>query len=188
MNIVTGLTNTLREKNSSEILIGLHRKSNLVDSFFGSITEQLVKTTNRMVILSRCYMPVDTMRNIYVYVPVNAEYETGFKTWLTRVSHLSMQIGRRVNFLASKATMPYIENYIKERSFEYSRRYMEMENWDDFIVLSSNITTEDLFIVIYARKGSLSRNGDSEAMPPYISKHFNHSNIVLIYPAQFGAS
>ena len=187
LNVVAGLTNTLKEKRATEIIIGLHRKANVVDTFFGSITEQLVKATNQMVMLSRCYNPVDTLRNIYVYVPHNAEYETGFKTWLTRISHLSMQIGRRVTFMVTKSTIPFIENYIKERNFEYTRKYVEMESWDDFIILSSNITEDDLFVVVYARKGSLSRTGDAEAMPAYISKHFSDSNIVLIYPAQFGA-
>lgn len=188
LNVVAGLANTLKERNATEIMIGLHRKSNIVDSFFGTITEQLVKQTNRMVLLSRCYVPVDTIRNIYVYVPQNAEYETGFKTWLTRISHLSMQIGRRVHFLAGKATIPYIENYIKERRFEYTRQYTETESWDDFIIVSNGIREDDLFVMIYARKGSLSRSGDSEAMPAYLSKHFQRHNIVLIYPAQFGAS
>lgn len=187
-NIVAGLTNTLKEKNASEIIIGLHRRSNIVDSFFGTITEQLVKATDRMVILSKCYMPADTLRAIYVYVPQNAEYETGFKTWLTRISHLSMQIGRRVNFILHKSAIPYIENYIKERNFEYNRKYMETQSWDDFIILSSNITEDDLFVVIYARKGSLSRSGETESMPAYLSRHFSHHNLVLIYPAQFGAT
>lgn len=186
INVATGLSNTLREKQASEILIGLHHKTTIVDTFFGAITEQLVKDTYRMVILNRCLIPVDTIGNIYVYVPRNAEYETGFKTWVTRVARLSMQLGRKVNFLLHKATTSYLENYIREREFEFARRYMLMENWDDFIILSSNITPDDLFIVIYARKGSVSRSGDTEAMPAYISKHFSHFNIVLIYPSQFG--
>lgn len=186
LNVVAGLTNTLKERNATEIMIGLHRRSNIVDSFFGTITEQLVKSTNHMVILSRCFLPVDTLRAIYVFVPRNAEYETGFKTWLTRISHLSMQIGRRVSFMASKSTVPYIENYIKERSFEFSRKYLPMESWDDFIVLSQNIGEEDLFVVIYARRGSLSRSGETESMPAYISRHFSQANLMLVYPAQFG--
>lgn len=185
-NVVAGLINTLREKNGSEIILGLHRKTNMVDTFFGSITEQLVKATNRMVIMSRCFVPVDTVRDIYVYVPFNAEYETGFKTWLTRVSHLAMQIGRKVVFLLFKPTTSYIENYIKERNFEFSRKYMQMESWDDFIILSSNITPDDLFIVVYARKGSLSYTADTDNIPAYVSKHLSRSNLVVVYPAQFG--
>lgn len=188
LNVVAGLTNTLKERNATEIVIGLHRKSNIVDSFFGTITEQLVKTTDRMVILSRCYAPVDTLRNIYVYVPRNAEYETGFKTWVTRISHLAMQVGLRVTYLLTKPTVAYIENYIKERSFEYSRKYVDVPGWDDFITESGKITPDDLFVVVYARKGSLSRSGETESMPTYLSRHFAHSNIVLIYPAQFGAT
>lgn len=186
MNVVAGLTNTLKEKNASEIMIGLHHRSNLVDSFFGTITEQLVKATNKMVVLSRCFAPVDTVRNIYVYVPRNAEYETGFKTWLTRISHLSMQIGRKVQFLLPSSTIAYVENYIKERNFEYGRKYVETENWDDFIIQSSTITPDDLFVIIYARKGSLSHSGEIESIPSYLSKHFINSNLVVVYPAQFG--
>ena len=185
-NVVAGLTNTLKERNSSEIIIGMHRKTAIVDTFFGSITEQLVKATNKMVILSRCFLPVDTIGDIYIYVPQNAEYETGFKTWLTRVSHLAMQLGRKVNFMLSKGTVSYIENYIKERQFEFSRHYLTMESWDDFIILSSNISYDDLLIVVYARKGSLSRTGDTENIPAYLGRHLAHSNLVVIYPAQFG--
>lgn len=186
LNVVAGLTNTLKERNASEIMIGLHRKNNIVDSFFGSITEQLVKATNRMIVLSRCFLPVDTLRAIYVYVPLNAEYETGFKTWLTRISHLAMQLGRKVNFMLHPSSIPFIENYIKERGFEFGRRYQRMENWDDFIIQSSNITSDDLLVIIYARKGSLSRDGELDSMPAFLSRHLSHFNLVLIYPAQFG--
>lgn len=186
LNVPAGLVNTLKERNASEIIIGLHRKSTMVDTFFGSITEQLVKTTNKMVIMSRCFIPVDTLRTIYVYVPPNAEFETGFKTWLTRVSHLAMQLGRRVVFMLFKPTTAYVENYIRERNFEVGRKYMQMESWDDFIIMSSSITPDDLFIVVYARKGSLSYTSDTDSIPNYISRHMTRSNLVVIYPAQFG--
>ena len=186
LNVVTGLTNVLKEREASEIVIGLHRKSNIMDSFFGSIAEQLVKSINRMVILSRCHVPIDTVNSIYVFVPLNAEYETGFKTWLTRISRLAEQIGRRVNFMAARHTTQYIEDYIRERKFKFDHRYAKMESWDDFLMLSKNIDKDDLFIVIYARSGSLSATNEIAGIPSFISRHYSEHNIVLIYPAQFG--
>ena len=186
MNIVAGLTNTLKEKEATDIVIGLHRKSNLVDSFFGTVTEQLIQATNKMVILSRCYVPVDTVRRIFVFVPKNGEYETGFNAWISRVANLSSQIGRRVRFIATRQTGGVIEEFIKEQKYEFSRSYLYMENWDDFLILSSQIEEDDLFMVIFARKGSLSYTSELENMPGFIGKHLMHHNVAMIYPEQFG--
>ena len=187
LNIVAGLTNALKEKDATDIVIGLHRKSNLVDSFFGSLTEQLIHATNRMIILSRCYVPVDTVRRIFVFVPRNAEYETGFNSWIARVANLASQIGRRVQFITVSQTADVIEGFIKEQQYAFNRTYLLMENWDDFIILTSQIDPDDLFIVIFARKGSLSFSSELESMPGFIGKHFSRNNMALIYPAQFGA-
>ena len=185
-SVVSGLVNTLKEKDATDIVIGLHRKSNIVDSFFGSVTEQLIGATNRMVILNRCYVPVDTVRKIFVFVPKNAEYETGFNAWLARVSNLATQIERRVHFIAPEQTAGFIEDFIKEQNYAFNRTYLKMENWDDFIILTSQIDEDDLFIVIFARKGSLSYTPELETMPGFIGKHFTRNNIALIYPGQFG--
>ena len=185
-NVVSGLTNTMKEKDATDIVIGLHRKSNLVDSFFGSLTEQLVGATNRMVILSRCYVPVDTLRKIFVFVPKNAEYETGFHAWIARVANLASQLERRVQFIAVAHTAEFIEEFIKEQKYEFSRTYLKMEGWDDFIILTSQIDEDDLLIVVTARKGSLSYGSDLENLPGFIGRHFTRHNIALIYPGQFG--
>lgn len=186
LNVVTGLVNTMKECDSTEIVLGLHRKTVMVDTFFGNKTDQLVKLTNKMVILSRLFMPVDTVNSIYVFVPKNAEYETGFKTWITRIAHLAMQIGRKVNFLIARHTMHYLDEYIRERGFEFAHKYIKMESWDDFLINSTSISVDDLFIVIYARKGSLSSSGETDNMPPFLSRHFANHSLVIIYPPQFG--
>lgn len=186
LNIVSGLTNTMKEKDATDIIIGLHRKSNIVDSFFGSITEQLINSTNRMIILNRCFMPVDSVRRIYVMAPKNAEYETGFNAWISRVANLAAQIGRRINFVCFPQTAEIIEEFIKEQKYAFNRSYLKMENWDDFIILTSQIEEDDLFVVISARKGSLSYGSDIENMPGFIARHFSHHNVAMIYPGQFG--
>lgn len=186
LNVVAGLTNTLKEKDASEIVIGLHQKQNIIDTFFGNLTDQLVKSTQHMIVLNRCYIPVDTVRSIHVFVPRNAEYETGFKQWVTRVAHLSDHIGRRVNFMASRNTAHYLEDYVMERGFEFDRRYMEMDTWDDFLILSTSIKPDDLLIVVYARRGSLSHTSEIDGIPSFISKHMASHNLAVIYPSQFG--
>lgn len=46
-----------------------------MDSFFGTMTENLLKGTNRQIMIAKLLMPVNTLRRIVVAVPDKAEYE-----------------------------------------------------------------------------------------------------------------
>lgn len=75
MNIAQGIIHTQKEYAVTDIVIGLHRKTNLMDSFFGTMTENLLKGTNRQIMIAKLLMPVNTLRRIVVAVPDKAEYE-----------------------------------------------------------------------------------------------------------------
>lgn len=188
LNIVMGISNLLKERDATEVVIGLHRRSKIADTFYGSMVDQLMNATDRMIIMSRCFIPVDTIGKIFVYVPRNAEYETGFPAWLARIGNMASQLGRKVIFIYSGETTGYIESLIEEGGYEFIRHYMRMDSWDDFIILSSQIEYEDLLVVVGARRGSVSYSGDTDSMMSYLSKHFTRHNIAIIIPSQFGAS
>lgn len=187
INIVTGLVNVLKEKGSTDIIIGLHRKSNIVDTFFGSMTEQLLRTTNKSIIMSRCFIPVNTVTRIVIVVPPKAEFETGFRQWVTRIGNLATQIGCKAIFIAYKETIPYIQGVLHTEGYNLRNEYREMESWDDFIMLSNRIQDDDLMVVIGARRTSISFSSDMETLPTFLSRYFSRHNIIIIYPEQFGA-
>lgn len=187
LNVMAGVTNVMREWHSSEVIIGLHRKSNIVDSFFGSLIEQLMKTTDRMIVMSRCFIPVDTIRRLIVAVPRNAEYETGFPMWVARIGNFASALSLRCIFLTYPETAEYVESLISQGGYGFIRTYSQMESWDDFIILSSQVAEDDLLTVISARKGSISCSSDLvDNMPGFLAKHFTRHNLALIVPAQFG--
>ncbi len=78
LNIASGIIHTIKEYDATDVVIGLHRKANIVDSFFGNLAESLLKGTHREVIIAKFLMPVNTLRRIIIAVPPKAEYETGF--------------------------------------------------------------------------------------------------------------
>lgn len=187
LNIMTGVANLMREQDATEVVIGLHRKAKIGDTFYGSKIEQLMATTNRMIIMSRCFVPPDTIGRIFVYVPKNAQYETGFPAWTSRIGNLASQLSRSVSFLCERETASFIETGMERGGYAFRRHYSDMESWDDFIILSSQIGDEDLLIVVGARKGSVSYTGDTDTMGAYLSRHFARHNIMMIVPSQFGA-
>lgn len=185
INVVSGVTNVVKEQDSTDIIIGLHRKSNVVDTFYGAMIEQLLSATDRMVIMSRCFVPVDTIDRLVVVVPRNAEYETGFRAWVERLGNLASQLGCRMIVIAYASTSDFVKGVIEGGGFGVRLEFRWMESWDDFILLSGDIGDEDLMVVIGARKGSISFSSELETLPSFLSRHFSTNNLVVIYPKQF---
>ncbi len=186
INVVAGVINEAKQNRATDIMIGMHRKANVVDSFYGAMIEQLIQNTHKMIIMSRCYIPVDTIYKLVVLAPDKAEYETGFQTWVERVGNLSSQLACKVIFLSSATTCEFIRNVLEDEKFSIRQEYRIVQSWDDFIVESGEIGEEDLFIIIGARKDSISYTGEFESMPGFLSRNFSRHNMVMIYPSQFG--
>lgn len=185
LNVVSGMIGVAHEHGCTDIILGLHRRSTVVDTFYGTLIEQLLAGTHRMLMIVRCFIPVDTIRRLMVVAPRNAEYEPGFQVWVERVANLASQLGCRVIFMAYRSTVTYIRQIIGEKSYEIRAEMMPMDTWDDFILYSANIDDDDLLLVVSARKGSPSWSGDIESMPTFLSRNFKHQNLMVVYPEQF---
>ena len=185
LNVVSGLTNMIRQTHATDIVLGFHRKANIVDSFFGQMTDTLLRETLKMVVMSRCFIPISTVRRIVVVAGAKAQYETGFHDWVARIGNLAQQLACKVIFLVSAETSRYIEEIISTDGYGIRRIYQEMTEWDDFILLSGDVGAEDLLVVIGARKGSISYSASQEELPEFLSKNFAAHNLMVIYPEQF---
>ena len=187
LNTVMGIVNTVKERNITDVVLGIHSRGTAMDSFFGNKIDELLSKLNKMVIITRCYIPINTIVRMLVAVPPKAEYETGFELWIMRLSSMAKKIGCRLTFYASTDTIPYIKGVIHKNKYEFRRDYEVMDDWDNFVGLSNVVQDDDLFVVISARRTSISYSSDLEAMPNILSRYFNHSNLLVIYPEQFGA-
>lgn len=185
LNVVNGVISVARENRSTDIIIGLHRRSNIVDTFYGSIIEQLLAASNRMIIMSRCFIPVDTIASMIVAVPRNAEYETGFKYWVERLGNLAWQLSCKVTFLSTEATAGFISNILVDEEYSIRFGFTSINSFDDFIVETADIDPDDLLIVIGARKGSISHSSFLDTVPSYLQKNLAGQNLLVVYPEQF---
>ncbi len=186
INIVSGLVNVLKERECTEVMMGLHRRQNIVDTFYGSMTEHLLGATNRMILMTRVYIPANTLNRIIVLVPPKAEYETGFPQWIDRIANLGAELGSEVVFMTFAATQKHIRREIGRLSRDFHHRYRTLESWDDFIRLSAHIHDDDLLAVIAARRTSVSYSSELESLPGFLDRYFSRQNLLIIYPEQFG--
>lgn len=186
LNIASGIIHTLKEYNASEVIIGLHRKATLVDSFLGTTTENLLKGMHRQVMIAKCLIPVSTMRRIIVAVPPKAEYEIGFFKWLERVCRMGSQLGCRVHFFAHPDTIQYLDGYVNKKHKGVRAEFSELSDWDDLLILTGQVHFDHLLIIISARRGFLSYDPSFERLPNQIAKYFANNSLIVLYPDQYG--
>ena len=179
--------NTIEERDVSEVILGMHRKATIIDSFFGSKIEQLLASTHKMLVITRCFIPVSTITRIVVSVPPKSQYETGFTGWVAALGNLARQLGCRIIFCCPVEVQSYIRAVLKRDGFEIRSEYRDVEEWDDFVLLANKVLDDDLFVVVNARRASVSFDSSMDQLPAFLQKYFSRNNLIVIYPEQFGA-
>lgn len=185
VNVTSGIVETIRENHITEVVMGLHHKANFADSFLGDKTDNLLKATNQMTLIYHSTQPVSTIKRVVVAVPPRAEFEVGFVKWYDRIKNIAKQIGANVLFYAHKETLDQIQILAERKKFGVPTQFKELDDWEDFLVLTGEVEDNDLFVVISSRKTAMSYNPLFEKLPNYLSKYFNKNSYILLYPDQF---
>lgn len=188
MNIASGILHTMKERNISELIIGLHRKSNIVDTFLGNISTTILKGTSKQLIIVKCLVPVNTINTIDVAVPPMAEYEVGFKKWIERLCRMSSQTGAKLFFYSNKNTLEKIDMVLKNRNATVRYEFRELSDWDDLLILTKYVKEEHMLVIISARNGTISHNATLEKLGTYLSKYFYNNSFIVLYPEQHAIS
>lgn len=186
MNFVTGMINTIEERDITDVVIGLHRRNAVIDSFFGDKLSRLLRATNKMIVISRCFIPINTITRIVVAVPEKAEYETGFVRWVSALGNLTRDVGCRIIFCCYAATRKSIHAVLRHGEYDIRSEFRTIEAWDDFILLSNKILPDDLFVVVNTRRTSVSFTSDLDTLPQFLQRYMASNNLLVLYPEQFG--
>ena len=186
VNTVAGIVNTVNERDITDVVVGMHYRTAVIDGFFGNKIENLIKELNKMVIVTRIYIPINTITRIIVMVPAKAEYETGFDSWVIRVGCLARSIGCRLIFCSENEQMPLIRGVLHKENIDCRIEFQEFTEWNDFVLVANKVVDDDLLVVISARHTSISYNPVMDEIPEVLQRYFGHNNLLVIYPEQFG--
>jgi hypothetical protein len=61
-----------------------------------------------------------------------------------------------------------------------------MGHWNELPSLAGTIATDHMFVVVTARKGTVSYKTALERLPEEITKYFSGTSLMIIFPDQFG--
>ena len=186
LNIASGIIHTAKEYEVTDVIIGLHRKVNIVDSFFGMLAENLLKGLHREVMIAKFLIPINTLRRIIIAVPPKAEYEAGFQKWVEHFCRMGGTMGCRVHFFANEKTTVYLQALVKKKYGQTLTEFSRLDDWDDLLILTGQVNYDHLLVVISARRGSISYDSAFEKLPAQLSKYFSNNSLIVLYPDQLG--
>ena len=186
LNIASGIIHTAKEYEVTDVIIGLHRKVNIVDSFFGNLADSLLKGLHREVMIAKFLMPVNTLRRIIIAVPPKAEYEAGFQKWVGHFCRMASILGCRAHFFANEQTLGYLQQLVKNKYGLTMTDFSHLDDWDDLLLLTGQVNYDHLLVIISARRGSISYDTAFEKLPAQLGKYFSNNSLVILYPDQWG--
>jgi hypothetical protein len=185
-NIANGIKHAFREFGCSEIIMGMHVHTDVNPKFWGEFLQSLYNGLNRQIVLTRFVQPLNTLRRIQVVVPSRAEFEPGFYRWLERLARMAGNLDCRIQFHGRNESLELIRDYVNSQHPTIRTDYTFMAHWNELPRLAETIREDHMFVVVTARKGTISYKNALERLPNELQQHFSGKNLMIIFPDQHG--
>ncbi|WP_029036695.1 cation:proton antiporter [Salinimicrobium xinjiangense] len=186
INIVNGINSVVREQKITDLILGLHQRTGISDSFLGELTEGIITKCNTTTFIYKPVQPLNTVKRHVIIVPENAEKEHGFPFWLIKIWNIGRSTGAKLVFYSAAETGKYLKEVFAKHPVECDFR--EFSEWEDFLILSREVQNNDNLFIVMSRKGKLSYNSNMERIPNYLNSYFDKNSFILVYPVQAGMS
>ena len=184
LNVANAIISVIKEQGITDLVLGLHQGKGVVSSFLGNMTEAILGQSNVTTLIYRPIQPIATVKRHLVVVPARAEKEVGFPMWVNKVWNIIHNSGAKAVFYASEDTTMYLKEIYKKRPIE--AEFSSFDDWDDFLIMSREIKSDDTLWVVMSRRERLSYHANMSRIPNYLNKYFQSNSFVLVYPIQAG--
>ncbi len=182
LNVVNGILGVVKEKKITDIILGQTEKFGQGNSMYGPVTDAILSKCQTTTFIANSVQPIATLKKYLVLIPEKAEREIGFPFWLLKMWNLGKNTGAKIEFYASPSTLSILKEVHAKNSIEAS--FHEFTDWEDFLIISRDISKNDCLVVVMSRKQQISYNATMQNIPNYLNKYFQHINSLLIYPLQ----
>jgi Kef-type K+ transport system membrane component KefB len=186
LNIVNGITSVIKEHGITDLILGLHVKKGISESFLGNLTEGILAKSNKTTLVYKPAQPLNTLKRHFIVMPENAEKEVGFPFWIFKVWNISRNTGDKLIFHGTAPTLKILKELYAKHPVE--AEFHIFEDWDEFLALTREIKIDDNLIIVMSRKGKPSYHPKMVNVPTYLNKYFQANSFILIYPMQIGVA
>ncbi|RBL92319.1 cation:proton antiporter [Chitinophaga flava] len=188
LNVSDGIARAAKELMISDVVLGWTDKTSTTDRWFGTIfgttMDNVLQSVWETVYVCNFLHPLSTTKKMVLVLPPNTEYELGFLHYLQKMFMLAKQAGAKLLVFCNGRTQSLMEEFKVQSKMSVEIAYKQFDTIEDFLILSREVTRDDLVVVVTARKGTLSYHAYMEGIPAKVSRHFKDNNVILLYPEQ----
>ncbi len=181
-----GILNLMREYNVSDLLLDIDSNKFIKESLLTKISHNAIHNGDVTTFVYRSCQPIQTIKRQIIVIPPNAEFEFGFRSWITRVWCLLRSTGASAVIYANDNTIKVIAGINKGVPVPIETRIFE--SYKDLLIVTKELKSNDGIIFVMSKKLNPSYHESMESIPRYIDSYFTNINFVLIYPYQHGVS
>ena len=181
-NAASGISRTAREIMADIILLGWPQKTGFLDKLIGDKMESILQNTDKTLFICDFQIPLVNHKRLFLVVPPNAEFEEGFAIWMNKIAKLSVELSIPINLNCTEGTYEAIMKFAKMNKVSLSLSYHNFDDWEEFFILSKQLTETDFIILVSSRKGYISHFGYLDRLPAKLEKHFSTTNKMIVYP------
>ncbi|RZF62161.1 cation:proton antiporter [Sphingobacterium corticibacterium] len=178
--VVSGVNNVIKEKNITDLIIGLEREKGFSASFIYNLYNGYLTNEHVNLLIYRAIQPISTVKNYVVIIPRDAEEEPGFFHALLKIWNIARNSGATMTFHANKRMLGVLERILKKSAIE--AELQEMESWNEAENVLLGLETDQGLIVLMADRNRFSYTSPMHAVPEFLNNSLLHNNYILIYP------
>ncbi|MFG6686392.1 cation:proton antiporter [Mariniflexile sp. HNIBRBA6329] len=186
MNVLNGVLNVAKEKKITDLISGLHVKTNISESFLGDLTEGILSKCNATTFIYKSLQPISTIKRHIIIMPNNVENEIGFPFWLLKIWNIAYNTGTKLVFYGTEQTIKVIQNIHFEHPIEAD--FVIFNSWSSAKALSNNIKLDDNLIFILTRKDEPSYQKNIKNISIYLNRYLTSNSFILVCPIMKPAS
>jgi Kef-type K+ transport system membrane component KefB/nucleotide-binding universal stress UspA family protein len=186
VNVVSGIIHTVKEHNISDIIIGLHHKTKITESFLGQMADSLQKSMNRSIFIYKPIQPLGTTSQVVAFLPEKAELELGFQRCYEHIHHIAKQADASLIFYVNEETEEKVKLLSTVQRHKTPSFYRRMEGWGDIENCIKQVRNNDLVVFVAGRKSTISYHPLFEELFATVTNAVINNSQLIVFPEQFG--
>lgn len=176
-NVLNAISNVVKENKITYLILGLHKKIEITDSFLGDLTENVLAKCNTTTLIYKSVQPLSTIKRHLILIPPRAEHEIGFPFWLIKIWNIAKNTGAELDFYGTEDSINFIKDINKKHPV--ACKFLTFDYWDDMLTLTSKVQKDDNVIVVINK-----RDHHLNEMYITLNKSLKNNSIILVYPLE----
>jgi len=184
--VAEGIQRASVELRASTILLGWSHRSAVGTAVFGGIMDDILHACRARVVACRLPLPLNTISQVRLAIPPNAEREAGFAETMQLVWRLAGQVGASLKVYCADINREWVKQVSSRLKSDQKVEWVPAGGWADVrrMLLAEGEEAGAMRVALTAREGGVSWRPGLERLPQLLaSGNLRTGNVVLIYPA-----